>query len=343
MIANFSLLANGAAFLAAALVIVVAGIALTRRADILADRSGMGEALTGAVLLGMTTSLSGTVTSVAAAAEGNTDLAISNALGGIAAQTAFLAVADLFYRRANLEHAAASPISLAQASLLIVLLSMVLVAATMPGFALLGVHPASFLLAVVYLAGLRLTDAVRRRPMWTPLRTAETRLDLPEKEGKDAAGTGRIALELAALIPAVGLAGWVVAEAGAVLAVQTGLSQTVVGALLAAVVTSLPELVTTVAAVRRGALQLAVGGIIGGNTYDVLFLAFSDIAYRDGSIYHAMEARHLLLIGQGLLMTGVLLLGLLRRERHGAIGIGFESVLLLLIYAGGVAVQIRMG
>jgi cation:H+ antiporter len=340
---TLSPLANGAAFLAAALVIVFAGIALTRRVDILADRSGMGEALTGAVLLGMTTSLSGTVTSVVAAAEGNTALAISNALGGIGAQTAFLAVADLFLRRVNLEHAAASPISLTQASLLVVLLAMVLVAATMPAVSPLGIHPASFLLAIVYLAGLRLTDAVRRQPMWAPLRTEDTRFDLPEKEGEDAPGTGLLVAQLAGLIAAVAVAGWAVAETGAVMAAQTGLSQSIVGVLLTAVVTSLPELVTTVAAVRRGALQLAVGGIIGGNTYDVLFLAFSDIAYRDGSIYHAMETRHLLLIGQAMLMTGVLLLGLLRRERHGAIGIGFESVLLLLIYAGGVAAQIWMG
>ncbi len=42
----------------------------------------------------------------------------------------------------------------------------------------------------------------------------------------------------------------------------------------------------------------------------------------------------------GLVMTAVLLLGLLRRERHGFANIGFESALLLLIYAGAVALTI---
>ena len=51
-------------FLLAALVIGVAGVALTRRADMLADRTGLGEAVAGAVFLGVTTSLSGTVTSI---------------------------------------------------------------------------------------------------------------------------------------------------------------------------------------------------------------------------------------------------------------------------------------
>jgi cation:H+ antiporter len=55
----------------------------------------------------------------------------------------------------------------------------------------------------------------------------------------------------------------------------------VVGGLFTAVSTSLPELVTSVAAVQQGALTLAVGGIIGGNSFDVMFVAFADIAYRE--------------------------------------------------------------
>ena len=99
-------------------------------------------------------------------------------------------------------------------------------------------------------------------------------------------------------------------------------------------VTSLPELVTSVAAVRRGALTLAVGGIIGGNAFDTIFVAFSDIAYRDGSIYHAITGQQVYLISLTILMTGVLLLGLLRREERGIVNIGFESFLILLLYVG---------
>ena len=102
-------------------------------------------------------------------------------------------------------------------------------------------------------------------------------------------------------------------------------------------VTSLPELVTSVAAVRRGALTLAVGGIIGGNAFDTLFVAASDIAYRDGSIYHHVSNSVLLWVALSILMTGVLLMGLLRREKHGLGKIGFESVTLIGLYFAGVA------
>jgi len=89
--------------------------------------------------------------------------------------------------------------------------------------------------------------------------------------------------------PLIGAAGWVVARAGVNISEQTGLTVTLVGGVFTAVVTSLPELVTSVAAMRRGALSLAVGGIIGDNAFDTIFVAFSDVAYREGSIYHAIS------------------------------------------------------
>ena len=42
-----------------------------------------------------------------------------------------------------------------------------------------------------------------------------------------------------------------------------------------------------------------------------------------------------------ILMTSVLLLGLLRREQYGFANIGFESVLLILLYAGGALVLVQ--
>ncbi|HEM46588.1 MAG TPA: sodium:calcium antiporter, partial [Alphaproteobacteria bacterium] len=86
-----------------------------------------------------------------------------------------------------------------------------------------------------------------------------------------------------------------------------------------------------------------VGGIIGGNTFDVLLVAASDAAYREGSVYHAIGARELFLFVLAIMMTVVLLLGMLRRQTHGIGNIGFESVLVLLLYLGGVALQIWLG
>lgn len=326
-------------FLAATAVIAATGPFLARLADQLADRTGLGEAMAGAILLGATTSTPGIVTSVVAGWNGNVNLAASNALGGIAAQTMFLALADIFYRKANLEHAAASAANLTQSTLLILLLSVPLVAPYTPDVTVLGVSPATLVIIVVYAFGVRLSQRDRDSPMWQPTETDATRHDTPD-DASSAPPIGRqVAFFLVCVLLIAG-AGYLVARTGIAIAARTGVGETVVGTLMTAIATSLPELITTIAAVRRGALQLAVGGIIGGNTFDVLFLAGADVAWRDGSIYHAVTEATMFWALVGLVMTAVLLLGLLRRERHGFANIGFESALLLLIYAGAVALTI---
>jgi hypothetical protein len=116
----------------AALVICLAGTRLARLADTLADRTGMGEIIAGALFVGASTSLPGVITSITTAAQNYPGLAIGNALGGLTAQTTFLAVADLGYRKANFEHAAASVTGLTQGTLLVSLLALPLLAMARP-------------------------------------------------------------------------------------------------------------------------------------------------------------------------------------------------------------------
>jgi cation:H+ antiporter len=317
-------------------VILLAGTRLAHRADRIADQTGIGEALAGAVFLGATTSLPGTIVSVVSAGFGHTELAISNAIGGIAAQTAFLGLADIAYRRANLEHAAASFTNLTQGALLVVLLAIPLVAASAPSLAVLGVSPATVALVAAYVFGLRLSAKARAEPMWRPRDTAETEIDVPDEAAGRPSWRSWLALGLLAACAAT--SGFALAETAVEISRKTGLSEGAMGAIFTAVTTSMPELVTSIAAVRQGALTLAVGGIIGGNAFDVLFLAFADVAYRDGSIYHTMTQHHVFMVALSIVMTGTLLLGLLRRETHGIGGIGFESSLILVLYAAAVVV-----
>jgi len=148
--------------------------------------------------------------------------------------------------------------------------------------------------------------------MWRPSITRDTREDKPEAMHR-LPPLLRLWTEFLVLMATLGLAGLVLEPAATTISAEAGLSQTVVGVLLTAISTSIPELVTSVAAVRRGALTLAVGGIIGGNAFDTLFMAASDIAYRDGSIYHTMSADMERWVTLTLLMAAILIMGLIRR------------------------------
>ncbi|GAB4516926.1 MAG: cation transporter [Roseibium sp.] len=326
-------------FAAASTVIFFCGTRMTALADRIADRTGFGEALVGGVLLGAATSFSGTIVSVTSALDGRASLAFSNAVGGIAAQTAFLAIADMIYRRANLEHVAADLASVLQSGLLLLMLTVPFLAFTAPEVSLAGVHPASVALAGIYIAGLFALRQVRDQPMWRAVPTCETKPDEPDEAPGDIGGTIHLILGFALLVALLGAMGWTISGLAGELTDRYALSASLVGALMTAVVTSLPELVTTLAAVHRGALQLAVGGIIGGNTFDTLFLTLSDVAYREGSLYHAVSPDDYFWVAVGMAMTCILLLGLVIRQQDGPGRIGFESVGILAVYSGAIAVQ----
>lgn len=323
----------------AGVIIVTAGSRFTGIVDHLADRTRLGEAISGAVFLGATTSLPDLVVSTSTAAAGHPEMAISNAVGGIAVQTAFLAIADITYRRANLEHAAASLGNMLEATLLIVLLSIPLMVMAAPAVTLWSVHPASAAMVISYLWGLRWATQQRGSTAWKPKQTSETFPDAPDDDA-DRRPSARLWTAFAFGAFAVAAAGYLVAQTGLALAERTGLSESAVGAVFTGIITSSGELVTSIAAVRRGALTLAVSGIIGGNTFDCLLIPVSDFVYRDGSIYHAVGNQSAFLIASTILMTGILLTGLLSRQKHGFANIGFEGVLVLAVYCGTVALLV---
>lgn len=329
---EFSIAAIGIA----ALVIAVAGYQLVSVADEVADRTGAGEALIGATLLGATTSLADITAVLSAAHTGHASMAVSAAVGGIAVQLAFLAIGDLALRKVNLEHAAASLPNLVSTSVLIMILSLVLLAPQLPQWTLGPIHPVTILLFAAYILGMRLVRSGQNEPMWQPRRTSDTRTDTPDNGSVHRSWT-RIIIIFILAGGLVAVSGWVLSEAGRALMEHLGLMESAVGGIVIAISTSLPELVTSIAAVRAGALTLAVGGIIGGNSFDILMVGMADIAYPEGSIYHHIQPQDLALIALTTFMTVILLLGLLLRQRRGGPGnIGLESTLVLGAYAASV-------
>ncbi len=225
-----------------------------------------------------------------------------------------------------------------QGALLMTLLATLMLGVLAPQYQFFGMHPVSVLLFFGYGFGLKLVHRSHAQPMWKPHITVATRQDVPEESTGSPRPLTRLWLEFAATGALLLAAGLLVTRVGEALGLRTGLTESLIGGLLVAVATSLPELVTSLAAVRRGALTLAVGNVLGGNAFDTLFAAVADVAYRPGPIYAAISWRESTMITLTIIMSGVLLLGLLSRERRGPANIGFEGILVLAIYACGLFV-----
>lgn len=125
-----------------------------------------------------------------------------------------------------------------------------------------------------------------------------------------------------------------VAVSGREIAVQAGIAETTVGAALLAFVTSLPELVASLAAVRIGAYDLAVGNLFGSNAANMSVLVLVDLAYLDGPLLAAVSpAQVVAALGAVLLMA--LAIAALVTGSESRIGrLEPDAVVLLLAYVG---------
>ena len=240
----------------------------------------------------------------------------------------------------NQEIVAAAACSMGGA--LIVLLSLPLLAiATPPVSMWWGMHPITPVIVISYLFGLYLVRSTQKKPMWLPRYTRQTVSDKPERHPQG--GLAKAWVSFIGLAAVTGIAGCVLMEAAKVISDQTGLSETLVGGLFTALATSSPELITTIAAIRHGALTLAVSNIFGTNCFNILVVAAADGGYSGGSIYHDMAPVQMIWGLISILMTAILLMGMVRREVYGIGRIGFESALILAVYAVALGIIVVIG
>lgn len=323
------------ALVAAVAVLAIVGTRLAHVADDLAERTRMGKATAGALLLGGVTSLTGIVTTATGALYGDAEFALANPLGGVAIQSVWIAIADLMYRRANLEHAAASLPNLLQSLVLVALLSLPIIAFATPSLTWGWFHPLTLAIPVFYFYGLTLVRAVEKAPQWKARRTRTT----GDEQGPatSRAPLSRLWIAFAFLGVAVAVTGWVVARAGLGVVAATGIPSGVAGFTITTAISSLPELITLIAAVRMGSITMGVGNIIGGNVFDTLMIAVADLFFLEGTIYAHVGLTSVVLLGGTILISAVLALGLVVRDQRG---IGFEGVAIPAIYVGTVAIAI---
>jgi cation:H+ antiporter len=95
------------------------------------------------------------------------------------------------------------------------------------------------------------------------------------------------------------------------IAEMTGLGQTFVGNIFVAVSTSFPELAVSFAAMKIGAVDMAVGNIFGSNIFNMVILAVEDIFFFKGPLLSHVQAQHLIPSLLAMAMTGLAIAGLI--------------------------------
>jgi cation:H+ antiporter len=125
------------------------------------------------------------------------------------------------------------------------------------------------------------------------------------------------------------------------IAEQTGVSSGFIGTSLVAIVTTLPEFVTSLVAVRLGAFDLAVGNLFGSVAFNMAAFAFADVAYREGPILSTISSMHALTALWSILLMNVGLMGIIYRVEKRYFLIEPDSFVMILGYVIGLWVLLR--
>jgi len=321
-------------------VIGVAGVQLSRYGDAIADKTGLGGTWVGVMMLGTVTSLPELVTGVSSVTvAGVPEIAVGDVLGSCAFNLLLLVMLDLFYRQESV-YTRASHGHVLGGGFGVILLGVVGFALLwsalggVPALAHVGIYtPAIFLL---YAIALRTVFLYSQRT-------------LAEYAGEEPNRYPQLSLSqtlwryLGAALFVVGAAVWL-PFIGERLAATMGWHQSFVGTLFVAFVTSVPELVVTFAAMKLGALDMALGNLVGSNLFNIMILGVDDLFYTTGPLLAHVSVVHTATALTAMAMTGIAIVALLYHPRKRVLHtVGWASVLLAAVFLLNAWVLYRFG
>ncbi len=315
-------------FAVALFIIGLAGTRLAHYGDALGEHTGLGGSWIGLMLLATVTSLPELITGVSAIALANApDIAVGTLLGSCVFNISILAILDFMvggrtlYARLGSSHMLT--VMFASALLLFIIVAISVSATPFGTWLSLGrigiTTPVVFLMYV----------------LWTRMAYAVERTTSPSKSrhDRDIATLRQATRGYAISAVAVVATGLWLPFVGERISEVMNLNETFVGSLLIALVTSLPELVVTIAAVRMLAFDMAVSNLLGSNLFNLLILVPEDLLYGSGPLLAAVSPFQAISAVSALVMTCVAALGFARPPKRRVFGrLTWVGVVLGAIY-----------
>lgn len=314
-------------FLFCAALIVISGTMLSRYGDIIAEKTGMGRAWVGLILMASITSLPEMMTGISSVTMADVpNIAVGDLVGSCVFNLLLLALLDPMdksspiFSKTGQSHLLSGGFGIL---LIGIVAGSVVLGAAVPSLGHIGLYTPAIILT--YMVGIRLVYLYEKRML--------KELVMEDKRPH----YDRITLKKAALMYAAN-ALVIIAAASAIpfiaegIAEATGLGNNFMGTLFVAATTSLPEFVVGVAAMRMGAPDLAIGNLLGSNMFNIVLLALDDILFTRGPILSYVSGSHAVTAIMAILMTAIALIGITyRHEKKGFLRFGWDSFSMLAL------------
>jgi cation:H+ antiporter len=314
-------------------IVVAASSVLSRYADVIAEKTGLGRAWVGVILLAGVTSLPELVSGLTAVTVLNApNLAIGGIVGSNLFNLTLIAVMDVAYQPGSILSRAQDG-HILSGGLGILLMGSIAIAPLMgvalSGVGLFGVSFISVGIVVLYLIGARLLSTFQSK------RTVEVLEQEAEVLHYDRISRRRAFLTFGGAALVVVVTGIWLSTLADQIAAETGLGRSFVGALLLGVSTSLPEITASFTAVRIGAIDLAIGNVLGSNLFNVTLLAVYDVFDGGANLWAVMSNANALGLIIAMMMTAVVIVSLIyRASPKTPWRVSWDGAALIAMYLG---------
>jgi len=312
------------------------GTKLTRYGDIIAEKTGLGRVWIGAALIPLATSLPEITSSSGAAWINAPNLAIGNIFGSIMFNLLIIAIADFVHGPGPLLKEV-TPGQILTGVLGIFLCAIATLAILLKqSFMIVGVGIDSIILITLYFLGIMVIFKYSKKNKPSEV------LGIPEGNYTTySLPMTYIKFLITAIIiifTAVSLA-----KIANSLADLTGWGTTFMGTIFLAIVTSLPELVTTITAIRIKAFDLAVGIVLGANILNMTIPFFSDIFYSGPAILSVISPQHIISALFCIILTSIAIGSIVYKPKKTMFNLGISAWIILLVYFLGIFVIFNIG
>lgn len=316
-------------FILCSAVIVLCGTNLSRYGDVIAEKTGLGRAWIGLVLMASVTSLPELINGISSVAFVDApNIALGDIMGSCVFNLSIIALMDILHGPkpifSKAEHG--HIISAGFGVILIGLASIsILSNASIPSIGHVGAYTPAIIL--IYLIGIRGLFLFEKKKIAEFVGEMAEAIQYGHVSTKEAV----IKYSLNALI-IVGAAAWL-PFIGDRLAEETGLGRSFIGSTFIALTTSLPELVVSISALRIGATDMAIANLFGSNMFNISILAIDDLFYTKGPLLSHVSMNHAVTGFMAVIMTGIAIVGLTYRlEKKTFLRLGWDAIAMLMAY-----------
>ena len=258
-------------FVVGLVLIIKGGDWFVDSAVFIANLTGIPKFIIGATIVSVATTLPELTVSVTGVIDGELDLAVGNAVGSVTANIGLIMGISLVCMPAVIKRSQfwLKGVLMSAAALLLWILCKDGTLHMLPSFAL-------FVLLAVY--------------VWDNIRDAKNDVGSDEQELVDKKELPQQLVMFVVGVAAIVVGSKLLIEYGSEIALLLGVPSAIIGVTMVAIGTSLPELITTLTAIRKRESCMSIGNIIGANIIDLALILPICSVVSDGKLTIAEQS-----------------------------------------------------